>query len=696
MYCILRTIENWREEHGKYPREIYIQTDGGSENANKALLGMLEYLVSKRVAESIIMTRLPVGHTHEDIDACFGHIWKWMRTEHVLTVDEYKNGIERAFAGTVINAKVEDVYVIPDYASPLNNAIDPAFGNFAKLQHTQLQWSFEAVLPSVLFPLGAKVMYRAYANDQVVEFRPMNVNSCVTEIGQMLGLEAYTLHVQWYPTEVTMPDRHVEGFYLLVKLPELDPTVVQPVPFADSWFETLANTISAVRNKWETDSPQRAEWNNWHINICPTVPATEYVTQKSHLYHYPLKSIFESGEILPFINMEDDWARSLRSCSRMERFAFPQALALALPTVTSSHQTVTFNETRYFVPEDEEVRTRLEFITNSLEEYYAELERANNKPNLVQLIRLRVSTSGEELSSTGNIRQLMDKLKSHNMSVLHRSYLARLHSTFRYTVTQYFYGLYGDKAEIMVVASQMCQNNEEKLYLQEFKQLAPGKSLRSRIISYIMMMFQKFDDNKVLAHVQRNSALNSYVATRRSVMLSPRVMAKICLGIITPDLFRSLLRSPNQEDRSIKAIFIPVNLDPTDQSDKWVMVHIDVLNTKLWLFNGANYNSNEDRSIESERFMNVVRNCIPALYNQAYGTDFNWIHEIVVPSNLQPFQFNESDADAGIFIVAYMMMKYNELPTVVRNTHIENYRYLVANQILHTSTNVILKFQSMS
>ena len=33
---------------------------------------MLELLVSKKIAKTIVLTRLPVGHTHEDIDALFG------------------------------------------------------------------------------------------------------------------------------------------------------------------------------------------------------------------------------------------------------------------------------------------------------------------------------------------------------------------------------------------------------------------------------------------------------------------------------------------------------------------------------------------------------------------------------------------------------------------------------------------------
>lgn len=35
----------------------------------------IEYLVAKKFCPLIVLTRLPVGHTHEDIDSRFGKIW---------------------------------------------------------------------------------------------------------------------------------------------------------------------------------------------------------------------------------------------------------------------------------------------------------------------------------------------------------------------------------------------------------------------------------------------------------------------------------------------------------------------------------------------------------------------------------------------------------------------------------------------
>jgi hypothetical protein len=70
----LKTLHLWRTEHdGNYPEELYIQMDGGPENANKFVLGFLEMLVAKRLIKRIFCTRLLMGHNDQgDALALFG------------------------------------------------------------------------------------------------------------------------------------------------------------------------------------------------------------------------------------------------------------------------------------------------------------------------------------------------------------------------------------------------------------------------------------------------------------------------------------------------------------------------------------------------------------------------------------------------------------------------------------------------
>jgi hypothetical protein len=138
LYVIDHVIEQWKNRHGYYPTEIYIQIDGGGENANEYVLHHCEHLVTKRMARKILLTRLPVGHTHDDIDGCFGIIWKyWYKYRNINNFSEFRQGVEQAF-------KDEDgtkcfVYdwtmIVPDYKQCYDPVLDSRLSELHKGYH---------------------------------------------------------------------------------------------------------------------------------------------------------------------------------------------------------------------------------------------------------------------------------------------------------------------------------------------------------------------------------------------------------------------------------------------------------------------------------------------------------------------------------------------------------------------------------
>lgn len=86
IFTFLSNLEDWRNAMGNgkdeppWPEKVYWQIDGGAENRSKTVLAVCEHLVAVTPIQSIILTRLPVGHTHEDIDAKFGSIWTGTRS----------------------------------------------------------------------------------------------------------------------------------------------------------------------------------------------------------------------------------------------------------------------------------------------------------------------------------------------------------------------------------------------------------------------------------------------------------------------------------------------------------------------------------------------------------------------------------------------------------------------------------------
>ena len=100
VYVLLSQLEKFKLEYDKYPEKLYLQFDGGSENANKWIIAIAEYLVGKRLVDEIYLSRLLVGHTHEDIDSKFGILWVALRNIAVDTPQAYKEKILEAFGGS--------------------------------------------------------------------------------------------------------------------------------------------------------------------------------------------------------------------------------------------------------------------------------------------------------------------------------------------------------------------------------------------------------------------------------------------------------------------------------------------------------------------------------------------------------------------------------------------------------------------
>lgn len=147
------------------------QIDGGSENANKYMLAVCELLVLKRLCKRVVLTRLPPGHTHEDIDALFAKIWKAIRGDAVLTPEQYKKMIEEAVSKRNKVAQVKDVFVVPNLSEYFEEFIDQEIKNYTKMDDAKLQFTFDAVPPSADYPGGVKVTYRYFSAEKVIEIK---------------------------------------------------------------------------------------------------------------------------------------------------------------------------------------------------------------------------------------------------------------------------------------------------------------------------------------------------------------------------------------------------------------------------------------------------------------------------------------------------------------------------------------------
>ena len=174
-HCWLLSLQreykkNMKETGGRrgLPDTIYHQVDGGCENTARAALAACELLVARRLTKKVVLSRLIVGHTHEDIDAIFGVIWNKLMTENALSPQKYRDILVESCKNKAPEVRVQDIWVVPDYKSYFKPFISSDLKRYAKGKWSQLQITFETATPhTVTASTGVKITHRAFSCDNV-------------------------------------------------------------------------------------------------------------------------------------------------------------------------------------------------------------------------------------------------------------------------------------------------------------------------------------------------------------------------------------------------------------------------------------------------------------------------------------------------------------------------------------------------
>lgn len=97
LHEICKRMKYCKDTNQVMPNILFLRIDGGPENTSKTFYGLLTQLVGYKVFKRIEVERLPVGHTHEDIDALFGTLWKACRQTTIITPQNWKQMAIQAF-----------------------------------------------------------------------------------------------------------------------------------------------------------------------------------------------------------------------------------------------------------------------------------------------------------------------------------------------------------------------------------------------------------------------------------------------------------------------------------------------------------------------------------------------------------------------------------------------------------------------
>ncbi len=212
IHTMLLTLERIKALEGRVPDIFYYQIDGGSENVAKSVIAVCEALVSRNIVRKIVLSRLIVGHTHEDIDGKFGVVWTYIRNKTLLTPQQYEMALKKCLKKQNSDNFIEiiDLYTVPNYKTHFDEYSDLKFSRYCKEEQTQHQFFFEQIPISDDFPLGVKTTYRAYAAENVIEI--------VEDLKVDVKLRAVNVRVNTYPTAESNGTK-VGGMYVLQEYP---------------------------------------------------------------------------------------------------------------------------------------------------------------------------------------------------------------------------------------------------------------------------------------------------------------------------------------------------------------------------------------------------------------------------------------------------------------------------------------------
>ena len=110
-------------KYGKLPPVLYLQLDNTSKQCkSKYVLGYLACLVQWGIFERVVLSFLPVGHTHEDIDQMFSRLAVRLRTTDCLDrqafIECFKKAFKNEWGTEGTGGHVETAANISDWIAP--------------------------------------------------------------------------------------------------------------------------------------------------------------------------------------------------------------------------------------------------------------------------------------------------------------------------------------------------------------------------------------------------------------------------------------------------------------------------------------------------------------------------------------------------------------------------------------------------
>lgn len=292
-------LETRLNEDGFLPPTLYIQIDGGPDLANKSFYAMMTLLVARQVGgiKKIVVTRLPVGHTHEviiivslvfnyfitkDCDAKFGNLWRATLRRPILTPQEYEKLVRSVFKKKK-DARIEviDIFICPDYIHLMWDCIDHEIKRIWKKEQTQHQWIFTSVERDINHRFRVHTEYRAF--DQPYVFNIIDIDPSVTP--------QYTTDFRVEYAEVPTQPTHDNKDEFICFLSKFPTRSIKPVGiYKDSTF-LFQKTLDEINKYFTTRKNNNVlkEWSEFSQSMPKTDNVRDYLDEIKINSYVPLK-----------------------------------------------------------------------------------------------------------------------------------------------------------------------------------------------------------------------------------------------------------------------------------------------------------------------------------------------------------------------------------------------------------------------
>ena len=615
IHVILDQIERYKKKHRRFPRKLYMQVDGGAENANSDVIAYMEYLVVLRIIPEIYITRLPVGHTHEDIDAMFGVLWMSFRLKPCLTLNAYKQCILDCFSGDKsVEADCEDIYIIPDYAKFIAPHCDP-LSRWAKEQLTVHQIHISICRESCYFPHGYFLQYRDYVSERVIELKAVEKTSAVTFTGHLTGIEPVTHHSKWFPDEDTYAseNRPVAGIFNLKRIPYTDRIKgIRPINFISDDITALeAVKQSIVSSKlFPALSPDREEWICWFTSILPakkSVSGEDYI--QTHCYKQPLREYLSGAK---FISVDDSIIEDLESLrtkfdSKLSSFEWPRDLvSFATPHVNLVKWKNLIIPPRQYKYLSEYVQQLTKTFETATVDYYRKNILQNSVEKLIAILSRRLNIQGKHDALNGNKENLISRIFTGDYEMFTKFYHPIRDKNLEALLLAYWNDASGDNSDEIKTESELkaeSRRGQIEYTMSRALNDSAGNKIDSTTFLKLLSLLKGRESAKKKAYDEFYKTNEGSRQYRESIFLSPPFGTNFF--ILNDFAEADLFKFASIEDETIHRIYIPVKSDD-------VLIVLNVEEKEFWYFNAnSTITSYDDAHDRGTRYDSLLSFAVP-------------------------------------------------------------------------------------